>query len=495
MIDNLIFAKPEMFLSILAMVFLMVGVFNKNRADITQKLFGLTAVGLLVAIYFIFCLGNKASASSVDDAYNILAFNRGFIFDNFAYALKILVCVISAGVCIIAMNNKFYAGSSNNVFEFPVLVILSVIGMFVLISATDLMTFYVGLELQSLSLYVLVAINRDSESSTESAVKYFVLGALASGIILFGASMIYGFSGATNLGDIAALMKMNESVTTISPGIIFGFVLVLAGLFFKLSAVPMHMWAPDVYEGATKSVVTLIATAPKVAAIAFLVRFLTALEPEVFDQFKLIIVLVAAASMILGAFAALRQTNIKRLLAYSSISNMGYILVALSIGTQTAIESAVLYLIIYMIGSIGIFAVLSMVQNKDGDLEQITDLSGLARSNPVIATALAILMFSIAGIPPMAGFFGKFFVFKEAVLAGYITLAIVGVVTSVVAAFYYLKIVKVMYFEDTENSNISADQSISLRILVAFSAGFTLLMILFTSPILNIAKNATKSLF
>lgn len=494
MLENLQYLRPEIFLSIYAMLLLMVGVFKKDNATISNSLFLLSILGFALVIYILYNLNSLAITES--KTYQILALNRSFVFDNFAYLIKIIISIASLSVCIIAMNSRFYAGTNQNVFEVSILILLSVVGMFLLVSANDLMSFYIGLELQSLALYVLVAVNRDSEQSTESGVKYFVLGALASGIILFGSSLIYGFSGSTNLGDISGFLKANQGLEQgISPAVIFGFVLILAGLFFKLSAVPMHMWAPDVYEGSTKTILAFIATAPKVAAIAFLIRFIEIIDSSLFMQFSKIIVVVSALSMILGSFAALRQTNIKRLLSYSSIANMGYILIALSIGSQAAIQSATIYILIYVIASVGIFAIVSILQNDEQDLEKISDFSGLAKSNPVYAMSLAILMFSVAGIPPMAGFLGKFFVFKEAISFGYITLAIIGVITSVVSAFYYLKIIKIMYFDDAAIINEIKSQGAMLKLLVGFSVAFTLLMILFTSAIINMVNQATLSLF
>lgn len=499
MIEGLTYATPEIFLSILAMVLLMVGVFKKNKPNITNILFALTAFGLAVTIYLIHQTGGQAASATMfesDKWYSVTAFNKGFIFDTFAFLIKFLICVVSIAVCIIAMNTKFYAGTNHNVFEFPVLMLLSIVGMFILASSNDLMAFYIGLELQSLALYVLVSINRDSEQSTESGVKYFVLGALASGIILFGSSLIYGFSGATNLDEISSLLAMNHAQGTVSPGIIFGFVLIIAGMFFKLSAVPFHMWAPDVYEGSTKTVVAFITTAPKIAALAFLLRFITSLDPALFPPFSKIIILVSAGSMIVGAFAALRQDNFKRLLSYSSIANMGYILIAVSIGTHAAIQSGLIYLIIYMVGSIGIFAIISILQKNDQEIDKISDIAGLARSNPVYAVAFAVLMFSIAGIPPMAGFFGKFFVFKEAISAGYITLSIIGVITSVVACYYYLRIIKVMYFDNSSDSSeiINPNAGILLKIIIFLSVAFTLLMIFFADDVIGMADIATDAL-
>ncbi len=500
MLDGLTYLKPEIFLSISAMLLLMYGVFNQKKPFIAQRLFAVAAIILISTIYLLHEAGGAASeASRLDngvDWYLVTALGKSFVYDPLAFFSKFLICITSAAVCIIGMNSRFYAGSNQNVFEFPVILLLAVVGMFILVSSNDLLTFYLGLELQSLALYVLVAVNRDCEKSTESGVKYFVLGALASGVILFGTSFIYGFAGSTNFSELATIIKSNNSIEALSPGMVFGFVLILAGLFFKLSAVPMHMWAPDVYEGAPKSVVAFIATAPKIAAIVFLMRLVSVMEGPMFLPFGKILILVSAASMIVGAFAALRQNSFKRLLAYSSIANVGYMLIAVAVGTEPAFQSAIVYLTIYMVGTIGTFAILSLIQKADEDVDAISEIAGLAKTNPLYALALATFMFSVAGIPPMAGFFGKFFVFKEAISAGYITLSIIGVVTSVVACYYYLRIIKLMYFDESNNSSIIiSDNSLMLRFVILVSLMFTLLMIFFSDTILSAADIATSSLF
>ena len=367
--------------------------------------------------------------------------------------------------------------------------------MLLLTSSNDLLTFYISLELQSLALYVLVAINRDSEKATEAGVKYFVLGAMASGIILFGISLIYGFAGTTNIVELISQINNADAVAKTSPAVIFGLVLILSGLFFKLSAVPMHMWAPDVYEGTTKVVVSFLATAPKIAALTFLIRLFSELNANIFAPFSLILILVAIVSMVLGSFAALKQENIKRLLAYSSIANIGYLLIPVAIGGVNAISSGLVYLVVYIVATLGVFAVISLIQNENEDLEKISDLGGLAKSNPVIALCLATFMFSIAGIPPMSGFFGKFLVFKEAIAGGYFALAIIGVLASVVSCFYYLRIVKVMYFDEAANNcKINLEKSASIKLLLAFTMAITLLMIFFANDVIHIAKYATLAL-
>jgi len=499
MLEGLTYLKPEIFLSLSAMFLLMYGVFNQNKPNIAERLFAVTAIILISTIYFLHEAGsNAATASHMDkgiDWYLVTAFGKSFVFDPLAMFSKTLICLTSAAVCIISLNTRFYAGVNRNVFEFPVLMILSVIGMFLMVSSNDLLTFYLGLELQSLALYVLVAINRDNGSSTEAGVKYFILGALASGIILFGISFVYGFSGSTNFTDLSIIIKSNP-LESLSPALMLGLVLIFAGIFFKLSAVPMHMWAPDVYEGAPKAVVAFIATVPKIAAVTFLLRLVAIMEGSLMAPFSMILVFVSAGSMIVGALAALRQNSFKRILAYSTIANIGYILIAMAVGTEASFQSAIIYLTIYMFSSVGIFAVISMVQNKDEDKDSITAIAGLNKTNPVYALALAVFLLSLAGIPPMAGFFGKFFVFKQAISAGFITLAIIGVVSSVVACYYYLRIIKIMYFDEADNNSVSiSGDGYAIRFVVLVCLLFTLLMIFFADIVIAAADIATSSLF
>lgn len=495
MLENINYIKPEIFLSMAAMLLLVIGVFNKDSKSVAKSIFVFSSFALIIAIILLVNLDSSAHLIALNGAYKIYAFNSGYVFDNFALFAKVLICFASLASCIIAINSKFFAGANFNCFEFPIILLLSTIGMMLLSSSNDLLTFYIALELQSLALYVLVAINRDSEKATEAGVKYFVLGAMASGIILFGISLIYGFAGTTNIVELITQINNADVVSKTSPAVIFGLVLILSGLFFKLSAVPMHMWAPDVYEGTTKVVVALLATAPKIAALTFLIRLFSDLNANIFAPFSLILILVAIASMVLGSFAALKQDNIKRLLAYSSIANIGYLLIPVGIGGVAAISSGLVYLVVYIVASIGVFAVISLIQNENEDLEKISDLAGLAKSNPVIALCLATFMFSIAGIPPMAGFFGKFLVFKEAIAGGYFTLAIIGVLASVVSCFYYLRIIKVMYFDSSnENYKINLEKSASIKLLLAFIMAVTLLMILFADEVIHIAKYATLAL-
>jgi NADH-quinone oxidoreductase subunit N len=360
--------------------------------------------------------------------------------------------------------------------------------MLMMISANDLIALYLGLELSSLSLYVIAAINRDNARSSEAGLKYFVLGALSSGMLLYGASLIYGFSGTVSFPGIAAAVKEAHGA-----GVIFGLVFVMAGLAFKVSAVPFHMWTPDVYEGAPTPVTAFFAAAPKVAAMALTVRVLIDAFPAIPDQWRQITVFVAIGSMVLGAFAAIGQRNLKRLMAYSSIGHMGYALVGLSAGTVQGVQGVLIYMAIYSAMTLGVFACILAMRTRDAQLEEIDDLAGLARTNPGMAFLLAMLMFSLAGIPPLAGFFAKFYVFTAAVQAGLFTLAVIGVVASVVGAYYYLRIVKIIYFDEPKVS--FEPMSTPLKAVLGLASVVVLLFWLVPAPLVSVADTAARSLF
>src|SRR3982075_3609960 len=417
---------PEIVLAVGAMVLLMLGAYRGPQT--TGLVTGLAIALLVVTGVLEFML----------PAGKLTTFGGSFIVDDFARFLKILALVGSAATLI--LSAEFLSDPSRRIFEFSILVLLSTLGMMVLISAGDLIMLYLGLELMSLALYVVAASNRDNAKSTEAGLKYFVLGALSSGMLLYGASLIYGFTGTVGFAGIAAAVK------TGSVGIVFGLVFLLAGLCFKVSAVPFHMWTPDVYEGAPTPVTAFFASAPKVAALAVFTRVALTAFPGIVTQWQQIVVFVAIASMALGAFAAIGQRNIKRLMAYSSIGHMGFALVGLAPGTAEGVQGVLVYMAIYLAMTLGTFAcILSM--RRDGQLvEDIGDLAGLAHTNPAMAFFFAMLLFSLAGIPPLAGFFAKFYVFLAAIQAGLFTLPVIGVVTSVVGAYYYLSIVKIMYF-------------------------------------------------
>jgi NADH-quinone oxidoreductase subunit N len=418
-------------------------------------------------------------------AGKLVAFGGSFIVDPFARFLKLLALTGSATA--ILMSTSYLKVERQERFEYPILIVLSATGMLMLISAADLIALYLGLELMSLALYVLAAINRDLVRSSEAGLKYFVLGALSSGMLLYGASLIYGFTGTVSFVGIA------KAAGDGGIGLVFGLVFLFAGFCFKISAVPFHMWTPDVYEGAPTPITAFFAAAPKVAGIAIFVRTTIVAFPEIASQWRQIVVFVAIASMALGAFAAIGQTNIKRLMAYSSIGHMGFALVGLAAGTAEGVQGVLVYMAIYVAMTLGTFAcILSM--RRDGVLvEEIKDLSGLARTNPGMAFFLATLLFSLAGIPWLAGFFAKWYVFVAAIKAGLFALAVLGVLASVVGAYYYLAIIKIMYFDEPAKG--FGPMPIELKAVLAVSGLFNLLFFVYPGPLVEAATAAAKSLF
>src|SRR5437763_5877045 len=419
---------PELVLAVGAMALLMLGAY---RGEGTTRLVTTLAVVLLVV---------TGVLELMLPAGKLTTFGGSFIVDDFARFLKILAIIGSAVTLI--LSTEFLSDPSRRIFEYSILVLLSTLGMMVLISAADLIMLYLGLELMSLALDVVAASNRDNAKSTEAGLKYFVLGALSSGMLLYGASLIYGFTGTVSFAGIAAGAKAGNT------GIVFGLVFLLAGLCFKVSAVPFHMWTPDVYEGAPTPVTAFFASAPKVAALAVFTRVALTAFPGIVPQWQQIVVFVAIASMVLGSFAAIGQQNIKRLMAYSSIGHMGFALVGLAAGTPEGVQGVIVYMAIYLAMTLGTFSAILAMRRRGQLVEQISDLAGLSRSSPGMAFFLAVMMFSLAGIPPLAGFFAKYFVFLAAIQAGLYVLAVIGVLASVVGAYYYLRIVKVMYFDE-----------------------------------------------
>lgn len=467
---------PELLLAVGALVLLMVGVFSaKERANTIVT--GLSVALLVVALGWMVVFGTLGEA-----------FNGALINDPFAIFMKGLTLIGSIVALFMAVG--FAREDRFDRFEFPILIILSTLGMMLMVSANDMLSLYMSLELQSLALYVIAAINRDSGRSTEAGLKYFVLGALSSGMMLYGISLIYGFTGHISFEQItAALTGADRSV-----GLLFGLVFLLAGLAFKISAVPFHMWTPDVYEGAPTPVTAFLAAAPKMAAMALFVRVVVDAFQPVTSDWQQIIVFIAIASMLLGAFAALTQRNIKRLMAYSSIGHMGYALVGLAAGSAAGVKGVVIYMTIYLAMTLGTFAfILAMRRKDEGSVEQIDDLSGYASYNPLMATILTLLMFSLAGIPPLAGFWGKWYVFAAAVEAGLYPLAIIGVLASVVGAFYYLRIIKLMWFDEATSKLVPA--AMELRLVMFASGVFVLGYIVFGGPIASYAEAAAQSFF
>jgi NADH-quinone oxidoreductase subunit N len=418
-------------------------------------------------------------------AGRLTTFGGSFIVDGFARFLKIVALISSVATLLLSV--EFVSDPSRRIFEYSILVLLSTLGMMVLISAGDLIVLYLGLELMSLALYVVAASDRDNTKSTEAGLKYFVLSALASGMLLYGASLIYGFTGTVSFAGIAAAAK------TGSIGIVFGIVFLLAGLCFKVSAVPFHMWTPDVYEGAPTPVTTFFASAPKVAAMAVFVRVAMTAFPGITSEWRQIVVFVSIASMVLGAFAAIGQKNIKRLMAYSSIGHMGYALIGLAAGTAEGAQGVLVYMAIYVAMTLGAFAVILAIKRNGQAFEEISDFAGLSRTNPLLAFFFAMFLFSLAGAPPLAGFFAKWYVFVAAIKAGLFTLSVIGVLTSVVGAFYYITIVKVMYFDDPLTKLDPVRVEVST--VVAVTGLFNILFFFYPGPLVSAATTAAKSLF
>jgi NADH-quinone oxidoreductase subunit N len=470
-------AAPEIFLAGFGMVLLILGVF---LGDQSGRLIGWCAAAVLAVTLIL--------VVNVDTGGDTAAFNGLFRADAFGSFMKALVLI--GGILSLVLAQEHFDREGLGRFEFPVLVIFASLGMLLMLSANDLMSLYIGLELQSLSLYVMAAINRDDVRSTEAGLKYFVLGALSSGMLLYGASLVYGFAGSTNFGSIAQTFA---GATTAPIGVIFGIVFVVAGLAFKVSAVPFHMWTPDVYEGAPTPVTTFFAAAPKVAAIGLFLRFL--LEPfgDLVQQWQQVIVVISICSMVLGALAAINQTNIKRLMAYSSIGNIGYALIGLATGKQIGVTSIIVYMAIYIVMTIGAFACIIAMRARGQQLERIADLSGLSRTNPAMALALAIFMFSLAGIPPLAGFFGKLYVFLAAIQAQLYTLAVIGVLSSVVGAYYYIRIVKLMYFDESAGKFDSMPRGVAW--VTGLTAVLTMGFFLWPAPLVTRATVAAAALF
>ena len=464
---------PELLLLTGGMVLLMIGAYGGQRTT-----------GLVTALA-VLLLGATGAAVLMLPAGRLETFGGSFVLDDFARFMKVLALAGSAITLI--LSREFLSEPSRRIFEFAVLVVLSSAGMMVLISAGDLIMVYLGLELMSLALYVVAASNREDPKSNEAGMKYFVLGALSSGMLLYGASLIYGFTGTVTFTGIAAAAKDG------SVGLVFGLVFLLAGLCFKVSAVPFHMWTPDVYEGAPTPVTAFFASAPKVAGVAVFVRVVLTAFPDVLQQWQQIVVFVAIASMALGSFAAIGQKNIKRLMAYSAIAHIGFALVGLSAGTAEGAQGVLVYIAIYVVMTLGAFSVILAMRRNGQAIEQISDFAGLSRTNPQLAFFFGMLMFSLAGIPPLAGFFAKFYVFVAAVKAGLIALAVIGVITSVVGAYYYLAIVKVMYFDPPK----TAVDPVRFEVggVVAAAGLLNLLFFVYPAPLISAAGVAAKSLF
>ncbi len=465
---------PELVMALGALVLLLVGAVRGERSSglVTELAI------LVIGVAFLIDVGTRS--------YGATAFGGAFVDDPFSRFMKGLALLGS--IVTLVMSIGFLRQQGIDRFEYPVLVVLSTLGMMMLISAGSLIALYLGFELMSLALYVLAAFDRDNARASEAGLKYFVLGALSSGLLLYGASLIYGFAGTVSFGGIAAALQGHAQI-----GVIFGLVFLSAGFAFKMSTVPFHMWTPDVYEGAPTPVTAFFATAPKMAAVAITVRTVITAFPGIVADWQQIIIFISIASMLLGSFAAIGQTNIKRLMAYSAIGHMGFALVGLAAGTETGVLGVLLYLLIYLVMTLGTFAAIMMMQRDGVGVETMADLSGLSQTRPGMAFFLGLLMFSLAGIPPLAGFFAKFYVFRAAVQANLYGLAVIGVLSSVVAAYYYLRIVKMMYFDQPTGTFDRANPAV--RVVLAVASLATLLLGVYPGPVVQGATAAAHSLF
>lgn len=467
---------PEIFLSLSGMILLVIGVMKGNKATRSMC----TAVNIFFAFTLLFLLW-----IDWDKTY---LFNGMFVMDGFAGLMKMLILV--GLITSLSLSGRYLYQENIQRFEYPILMLLSGIGMMLMVSAHNFLSLYMALELQSLALYVLAAIQRNHLRGSEAGIKYFVLGALASGMLLFGISLIYGFTGSLDF----AVVGQTLTNTPDNMGAIVGMVFIIVGLAFKVSAVPFHMWTPDVYQGVPTSVTAFFAIVPKIAAIGLMMRVLFEPFSAMVGDWQQIIYFLAVASMVLGSFAALVQTDIKRLMAYSSIGNIGYALIGITVGTQQGVGAVIVYMTLYMVMTAGAFALILMMRRNELGEEDIASLSGLSQKHPLVAYGFAIILISMAGVPPLAGFFGKFLVFKAAVDEGFIVLAVLGVLTSVVAAYYYLRIIKVMFFDEPAD-DFDKDVSFAVRAVMLVSVLFISGFILAPDMIIDLGNHAASVLF
>ena len=466
--ENLQLVLPEILISIIIMFLLIFGVYKKNSSSLV---YNLSTLGLVLILAVII---------NLDSNIEISLFNSSYSVDNLSRFMKILL--ILSGIFVMLSSTKYIQINKINKIEYPILILCSILGMMVMISSNDLIVFYIGLELQSLALYVLASFNRDDILSTESGLKYFVLSALSSGLLLYGCSLIYGFSETTNFFEI-----LNNTKDT-QYGLTFGIVFILVGLAFKISAVPFHMWAPDVYQGSPTSVTLFFALLPKIAALTIFIRFLYIPFFELIDQWQMIIIFLSIASMIFGAVAAIGQKNLKRLIAYSSISHMGYALAGLSTGTVQGAHSSITYMTIYLVMNLAFFSCLFMLKRNEKYFESIDDLSGLSKNHPLLSLALLAILFSLAGIPPLAGFFAKFYIFLAVINEKMYFLAVVGLLATVVAAFYYLRIIKIIYF-DPEKEKYETKHNLGLKFTLVISTLFIIAYFIYPSGVIEMISH------
>ena len=478
-LNDLVVIIPEVFLMISAIILLMVGSFSKKNS---AKVVVYFSVLTLITISFL---------EIVLPWNNELIFNQSLVQNGFSRFVKSIIFLSSAFVMV--LSSRWLIKYDDKAFEYPILILFSTLGMSFMVSANDLITLYLAIELQSLPLYVMASFKKDNIESGEAGIKYFVLGALSSSLFLFGASLVYGFTGSVEFLEISKSIVSSD----INTGIIVGIVFILSGLIFKISAVPFHMWTPDVYEGSATPVTAFFATAPKMAAMSMLVNILYGPFSGAFESWQQIIIFVSIASMSLGSFVAIKQTNIKRLLAYSSIAHMGFALIGLASPLSSlGVQALLIYMLIYLVTNLGVFACIISLETTEGKtVSKISDLSGLSRSYPLISFSMAMLMFSFAGIPPLAGFFGKYLIFRSAIENGLIELAIFGLVVSVIGAYYYIKVIKIMYFDEPDlqiikssSKGLNITNTISTIFVVFFLLIYTLI------PIAEMANLAASSI-
>ena len=466
--ENFNLILPEIFIALSIMFLLILGVFKK---DSSKLIFNTSQLILLITAVI--------TINETFSVNRVTLFKDSVVIDHMSSLMKIITLL--GAFLVLTISTNYLKTFKLFKIEYPVLVLCSVLGMMVMISSNDLIVFYMGLELQSLALYVLATFNRDQLQSSEAGLKYFVLSALSSGLLLYGCSLIYGFSGSTNFDIISNQLNSNEYVLT------FGIVFIIVGLAFKISAVPFHMWAPDVYQGSPTSVTLFFTMVPKIAALTVFIRFLYVPFLNLIDQWQMIIVFLSIASMLFGAIAAIGQTNIKRLIAYSSIGHIGYTLAGLASGTNEGIQSSIVYISIYIIMNLALFSCLLMLKRNNKYYEDIEDLSGLSKNHPLLSLSLLVILFSLAGIPPLAGFFAKFYIFKAVIEQSMFFLAVVGLLSTVVAAFYYLRIIKIIYF-DEEKEKYDEDHSIWLKFSLTFSTILILLYFIFPSQLIDVVS-------
>jgi NADH-quinone oxidoreductase subunit N len=462
--QTIIYILPELFISIAVMFLLMLGVFIKKSFNI------INTATIIILIFSIILVLNQPNEI-------IKVFDNSYIIDPFSTFMKVLTFIFC--ICVLLISKDYVKNNKMEKIEYPIIILSATLGMILMISSYDLILLYLGLELQSLCLYILASFKKDDIKSTEAGLKYFVLSALATGILLYGCSIIYGFTGSTNFEVIS------NSLNNLNPGAVFGIVFIVVGLAFKISAVPFHMWTPDVYEGSPTSVTSFFAVVPKIAAVTVFIRFMNVPFANAIEQWQIIIIFLSIGSMILGAVAAIGQNNIKRLMAYSSIGHMGYILAGLSTGTISGTQSALLYLTIYLIMNLGMFGFIFMMKRENIYYENINDLSGLSKNSPLLSLGFLIILFSLAGIPPLAGFFAKFYVFMSVIQSEMYFLALIGLITSVISAFYYLRIIKIIYF-DKPAKQFDENNDFNIKIPVIISTLIILIYFIYPSSLINL---------